>query len=261
MTHSIQFDNGAAYEYFMGAWSALVGEAFLEWLAVPAGLRWADIGCGNGAFTEMLLDRCAPSGVDGIDPSEAQLAYATTRLAARGARFQRGDAMHLPFDDDTFGAAVMPLVIFFVPEPARGVAEMTRVVRGGGIVSAYAWDMAGAGFPYAVMASELRNMGFAVPEAPSPQASRLETMRELWEGAGLTDVDTHVITVERTFESFDEYWTILLLAPSAGPTLAKLTSDESARLQTALRERLPADANGRITYSSRAHAVKGRIVR
>jgi len=44
---------------------------------------------------------------------------------------RQGDAMALPFPDDTFGAAVMPLVIFFVPDPAGGVAEMARVVRTG----------------------------------------------------------------------------------------------------------------------------------
>ncbi|MFN7985535.1 MAG: hypothetical protein U0Q11_27150 [Vicinamibacterales bacterium] len=71
-TEQIRFNDGAAYERYMGVWSQKVGTAFLDWLAPEPGLRWLDIGCGNGAFTEMLLDRCAPSGVDGIDPSEAQ---------------------------------------------------------------------------------------------------------------------------------------------------------------------------------------------
>src|SRR3712207_3794143 len=127
----------------MGEWSRLAGETFLEWLTPESGLRWLDVGCGNGAFTEMLAGRCAPASVHGVDPSEAQLAFARARPAARLAEFRRGDAMALPFTDDTFDAAVMPLVIFFVPEPARGVAEMARVVRPGGTVSAYAWDMEG----------------------------------------------------------------------------------------------------------------------
>src|SRR5262245_50326885 len=127
-TDQIIFDDGAAYERYMGIWSQLAGEVFLDWLAPEMGLRWLDVGCGNGAFTQMLVDRCAPAAVEGIDPSEAQLAYARTRSAARLARFRVGDAMALPFGDDAFDVAVMPLVIFFVPEPAKGVAEMARVV-------------------------------------------------------------------------------------------------------------------------------------
>jgi ubiquinone/menaquinone biosynthesis C-methylase UbiE len=123
MTDQIRFDDGVAYERYMGQWSQRVGETFLNWLAPPSGLRWLDVGCGNGAFTEMLVDRCAPSSVHGIDPSEGQLSFARTRPASRVAQFRQGDAMALPFPDDIFDAAVMPLVIFFVPDPARGVGR------------------------------------------------------------------------------------------------------------------------------------------
>src|SRR5882757_5268502 len=85
----IRFDDGAAYERYMGKWSQRVGEAFLDWLAPKPGLRWLDIGCGNGAFTEMLVERCAPASIDGIDPSEEQLAYARTRPALRCAQFRQ----------------------------------------------------------------------------------------------------------------------------------------------------------------------------
>lgn len=54
----IRFDDGAAYERFMGKWSQLAGETFLDWLAPEPGLRWLDVGCGNGAFTEMLRALC-----------------------------------------------------------------------------------------------------------------------------------------------------------------------------------------------------------
>ena len=131
----------------MGRWSQLVGDGFLDWLAPASGLRWLDVGCGNGAFTEMLVERCAPAAVVGVDPSEAQLAFARTRPASRVAQFRQGDAMALPFPDDAFDAAVMPLVIFFVPDPPKGVAEMARVVRPGGVVTAYGWDLFDGGFP------------------------------------------------------------------------------------------------------------------
>ncbi|MEJ1972557.1 MAG: methyltransferase domain-containing protein [Lacunisphaera sp.] len=255
----IRFDNGAAYERYMGAWSQLAGETFLDWLAPKTGLRWLDVGCGNGAFTELLAARCAPAAIEGIDPAEGMLAFARTRPVARIARFAQGDALALPFGDDAFDAAVMPLVIFFVPDPAQGVAEMARVVGPGGTISAYAWDMIGGGFPYELLQEEMRRMGLVVPIPPSSDASRLEALRDLWTGAGLHTVETRAITVQRTFAGFDDYWTTILGAPTAGATLGKLTPVDLARLQARMQELLPADATGRITYSARANAVKGNV--
>src|SRR5690348_7268584 len=114
----IRFEDGAAYDRMMGVWSRLIAGAFLDWLAPQSGWRWADIGCGTGAFSSMLVERCAPAAVEGVDPSEAQLAFARCRGLPAIARFQSGNAMALPFADDSFDAAAMALVIFFVPEPA-----------------------------------------------------------------------------------------------------------------------------------------------
>lgn len=165
----IVFDDGATYDRYMGRWSRIVGDVFLDWLAPGRGLRWLDVGCGNGAFTEMLFERCAPAAIDGVDPSEAQLAFARAQPAAKLAKFHQGDAMALPFPDDAFDAAVMPLVIFFVPDPAKGVAEMARVVRAGGIVAAYGWDLTGGGFPYTALQQEMRELGVTHGMPPSPR--------------------------------------------------------------------------------------------
>ena len=143
----IRFDDGAAYERMMGAWSQLVGQVFLDWLSPATGQRWIDVGCGNGTFTEQLIQRCAPVEAQAIDPSEAQLAFARTRPGAAGAVFRQGDAMVLPFEADRFDCAVMALVIHFVPDPAKGVREMTRVVRPGGLVAAYVRDALGGRDP------------------------------------------------------------------------------------------------------------------
>ena len=257
----IVFDDGAAYERYMGRWSQLAGETFLEWLAPPPGARWLDVGCGNGAFTELVVERCAPSAVDGVDPSEGQLAYARTRPAARLAQFRLGDAMALPFADRTFDVAVMPLVIFFVPDPARGVAEMARVVSQGGTVTAYGWDMMGGGFPYHALLTEMRDMGIAVSKPPSPDAAGLEVMRDLWTAAGLEDVRTREITVRRTFTDFDDYWTTILGGPSVRRHLEAMGGDDIARLQERLRSLLSIDTDvtGRISCSARANAVQGRV--
>lgn len=256
---TIRFDDGAAYEDFMGVWSRSAGDAFLDWLAPPAGLRWIDVGCGNGAFTQTLIERCAPTSVDGIDPSEGQIAYARERGATRAARFRQGDAQALPAPDATFDAAVMALVIFFVPDPAKGVAEMARVVRPGGSVSAYAWDILGAGFPYIAIQEEMAALGSPPVWPPSADASRIDALRSLWLGAGLEAVDTHEIRVQRTFADFETFWSIAQKGPRIAPGVSGLSPAERSTLQRRLRERLAPDAAGRITIGAVANAVKGRV--
>ena len=257
----IRFDDGAAYERMMGVWSRFAGGIFLDWLALPKGLRCVDVGCGNGAFTELLIERCAPVEVQGIDPSAAQLDFARTRPAGRLAQFQQGDAMALPFPDNRFDAAFMALVIFFVPEPAKGIAEMARVVRPGGTVAAYAWDMLGGGFPMEPIFSELRELGHEPLRPPRPEASGMQAMRELWTGAGLQEVETRKITVQRSFANFDEFWATSTGSGSIKPTLAALPAGVLETLKSRVRPKLPADAAGRITYGAFANAVKGRVAK
>ena len=255
----IRFDDGAAYERMMGNWSRLAGNIFLDWLAPRSGLRWIDIGCGNGAFTELLIERCAPAEVQGIDPSEAQLAFARARPAARVANFRQGDAMALPFSEDRFDAAVMALVLFFVPDPAKSVAEMTRVVCPGGTVANYVWDMLGGGVPLEPIQVEMRAMGVTPLLPPRSDASRIEALRDLWTGAGLDAIETREITVQRTFTDFDDFWTTTLRGSSVGPTIGAMALGDVELLKRRVRTRLPPDAAGRITYGARANAVKGRV--
>jgi SAM-dependent methyltransferase len=256
----IRFDDGAAYDRGMGSWSVLAGQVFLEWLAPASGLRWIDVGCGSGVFTELLVQRCAPAETQGIDPSEAQLSFARARPAAHGAVFRQGDAMALPFETDRFDAAVMALVIFFVPDPAKGVGEMARVVRPGGVVAAYAWNLAGGGFPFAPIHAELRDAGATPVLPPSPDASREETLRDLWTAAGLEAVETREITVHRTFADFEDFWnSSTSTTGTMRATFAAMTASELDLFKARLRARVPADAQGRITYAARANAIKGRV--
>src|SRR6476469_2178248 len=99
----IVFEDGAGYEKMMGVWSRLAGEVFLDWLAPAPGQRWLDVGCGNGAFTELIVDRCAPASVEGIDPSRAQIEFARARPAGKVASFQIGDAAALRSEERRVG--------------------------------------------------------------------------------------------------------------------------------------------------------------
>ena len=141
------FNDGKAYERLMGRWSQLVAPKFLDWLDPPKDLNWIDVGCGNGAFTEVLIAHASPGAVTGIDPSDGQIDYARKRPGAQMAQFRVADAQALPFPDDSFDAASMALVITFLTDPPKAAREMARVVKPGGIVATYMWDIPGGGFP------------------------------------------------------------------------------------------------------------------
>jgi ubiquinone/menaquinone biosynthesis C-methylase UbiE len=255
----IRYDDGASYERMMGVWSRLVGEVFLDWLALPPALRWIDIGCGSGAFTELVVERCAPVEVRGVDPSEAQLSFARARPAGRMATFHQGDALALPFAEDSFDAAVMALVIFFVPDPAKGVAEMARVVRPGGTAAAYVWDLLGGGHPLELMRAEMQAMGFAVPNPPRVDASGAEALQSLWTDAGFDAIEVREITVRRTFADFEAFWTISTLAPSINSAIAALPPKDAESFKQRMRAHLPGDTAGAITQSARVNAIRGRV--
>jgi ubiquinone/menaquinone biosynthesis C-methylase UbiE len=256
----IQFNDGAAYEQLMGRWSSLVGKQFLEWCAVPKRLAWLDVGCGNGAFTEVILRHASPRDVTGIDPSPGQIAYAKARPGCEGAAFQIGDAQALPFADESFDVASMALVISFVPDPLQAVREMNRVTKSGGTVATYMWDLPGGGVPLAPFYRAFKSMGEPVPMPPQADMSTLPALENLWREAGLIGVETSTIRIPVTFASFDEFWESNTLP--VGPQAERIrTLDEGVRetLKQKLKATLPTASDGSITYEAFANAVKGRV--
>jgi SAM-dependent methyltransferase len=251
----IRFDDGAAYERMMGVWSGIAGSIFLDWLAPAKNLTWADIGCGNGAFTQLIVERCAPARVMGIDPSPGQLAYAKTRLASAPVELTTGDAMALPYADDSVDVATMALVLFFVPDPNKGLAEMIRVTRPGGLVAAYVWDIPGHGFPADAIWIELAAAGHPVPKPPSSAVSAMNALQALW-ASGLDAVETKVIDVERSFTGFDDYWEACTGSSSISAAVKSISPEQVTELKARVRERLRGN-HGR--YTARAHAAKGRV--
>ena len=254
------FTDGRAYERLMGRWSRVAGATFLDWLNVPKAMRWVDVGCGNGAFTEEIIARCAPAEVTAIDPSEEQLAYSRSRPGTRTAVFRAGDAQNLPFDDNSFDVGIMALVISFLLEPDKAAAELTRVVRRDGWVATYMWDFPGGGSPVYPLNQAIKSMGWDTALPPNPMVSTREAMRELWEKAGLKSVETEVIQIQVVFSDFDDFWNsnTVPVGPQ-GKLIDRMSTDEKERLRTRLHDYLPSDAEGRIVYRSFANAVKGRV--
>jgi ubiquinone/menaquinone biosynthesis C-methylase UbiE len=253
------FADGEAYEVLMGRWSRLVGDQFIDWLDVPKGLRWLDVGCGNGAFTERLINRCAPAEVIGIDPSQEQLAYAVARSGTKVAKFQRGNAQDLSFGDGSFDVAVMALVLSFLGDPAKAIAEMARVVRPGGWVATYMWDVPGGGLPHAPFHAAMKSLGISLPIPPGSANSQRDAMLALWQKAGLKSIEMTVIRIHTSYANFDEFWNASTV--SVGP-LSKAIHEMSAgmreQLRSRLRQQLSTSADGAVSYEAFVNAAKGR---
>ena len=252
---------GTAYEPYVGRWSRPVAREFVAWLAVPAGARWLDVGCGTGALVETILRDADPAEVHGIDPSEGFLAVARQQLHDPRVRLEVGDARHLAAESARYDAVVSALVLNFIPDLAAGMAEMTRVARRGGVVAAYVWD-------YADKMELMRYFWDAVVALNPRDAERDEARRfpicqpgrltELFERAGLSDVHVRAIDVPTRFRDFDDYWTPFLGGQFPAPDYAmSLSEDARAALRERIRARLPFAADGSIPLVARAWAVRG----
>ena len=151
----------------------------------------------------------------------------------------------------------MALAISFVPDAARSVREMARVVRPGGTVATYMWDQVGDGSPIEPIFVELRGMGIETTLPPSVQASRMETLQRLWAIAGLGDVSSRTITVQRRFDSAQDFWEASTGTGTIVPTLDRMAPDARAELKARLFSRLTPSGGGPVTLCARANAITG----
>jgi SAM-dependent methyltransferase len=253
--------SGAAYEPYVGRWSRLVAKEFVEWLAVPPGSRWLDVGCGTGALSETVLRNATPSAVDGIDPSEGYLALAREQVRDPRARFDIGDARYLPVESERYDAVISGLVLNFIPDLSSGMVEMARVARPGAVVAGYVWDYAGK--------MELMRYFWDAAVALKPQDLERDEgrrfpickpgpLKDLFEHAGLKDVQVRSIDVPTRFRDFDDYWIPFLGGQFPAPEYAMMLGEEErALLRDRIRAYLPTEADGSISLIARAWAVLG----
>ncbi|UPK39394.1 class I SAM-dependent methyltransferase [Bradyrhizobium sp. 186] len=252
------FDDGTAYERFMGRWSHGAGEVFLKWLAPAPGACWLDVGCGTGSFTQLIVDRCAPSAVFAIDPEQAQISHARHRPAAQQVDFRVGDALALPFTDRTFDIVASGLVLNFVSNPDLALSEMRRVARKEAMVGAYVWDFAADLSPTWPFRQGLRELGALVAPTPGAEGSSLSGLNALFERAGLNGILTRIINVTMRFSDFEDFWTSQ--TPSFNPIarqIAGLETNERTRLVDAVRAKI-VRPDGSVEYVARANAVRGK---
>jgi len=254
---------GEVYEPYVGRWSRLVARAFVDWLAVPDGKDWVDVGCGTGAVSQTVLDRANPRSVMGVDPSPGFVDYARAHVGGGRASFEVGDARALPIEAASRDAAVSGLVLNFVPEPARAAAEMARVVRPGGVVAAYVWDYTGK--------MELMRYFWDAAVALDPAARELDEgprfpicqpgpLSELFAAAGLRGVEVRAIDVPTVFRDFDDYWSPFLGGQAPAPAYAmSLSEARRDALRDRIRSHLPIGRDGTISLIARAWAARGRV--
>ena len=249
---TITFDNAVPYERFMGRWSRAAGHIFLAWLAPPKAARWLDVGCGTGAFTELVLDNCSPNTIVAVDPAAAQIEHARRRPIVKRADFRVADALALPFPDHSFDIVVSALVINFIPDREKALAEMRRVTRPGGVIAGYVWDFANILSSSSPMQHQLRALGAYMPPYPGAAESSLDALQSMFTAAGLADIAATVIDVKQAYRDFDDFWDAQ--TPSFAPTtkaIAALSDKERVRFRESVRAALPPDPDGSVTYSAR----------
>jgi SAM-dependent methyltransferase len=265
------WQRGSPYELYMGRWSRRVAPLFLDWLGLPPGLRWLDVGCGTGALSAAILDRCAPRSVDGVDSSAGVLETARENLAGRAqlqqgsatAIPQQGSATAIPLGDGAADAVVSGLVLNFVPDPPAALAEMARVAVRGGTIAGYVWDYGGT--------MELMSQFWDAAAEINPQAPTMAegagfalcnpaALEALFATAGLEGSAVTALDIPTPFVDFDDYWAAFLGGVGQAPAYA-MSLDEAARgcLRDRLRERLPIAADGSIALKARAWAVRGTV--
>jgi SAM-dependent methyltransferase len=256
------WERGSSYEQYVGRWSRQVAPLFLSWLNIPAGRRWLDVGCGTGALCAAIVDRCSPSSVAGVEPSEGFLRTAKENLTDRVALHQ-GSATAIPLGDASVDVVVSGLVLNFVPDQRAALREMARVTGKGGAIAAYVWDYAGK---MGLMrffwdaAVELDPEATKLDEGVRFPLCRPEALEKLFATSGLAEVEVKPIDIPTPFANFDDYWQPFLGGQGPAPAYA-MSLDETARvrLQDRIRGRLPTAANGSISLTARAWAARATV--
>jgi len=257
------WDDGSAYDPYVGRWSRPVAASFLGWLAVPPRVAWLDFGCGTGALSQAILAHATPQIVIGCDRSPGYVAYATRHTPDPRAQFVRAELSDLPRVDGGFGAVVSGLVLNFLPAPGDGLAALMLRAQRGATVGAYVWDYAAGMQMMRVFwdaAVALDAAAQALDEGVRFPLCAPQPLRMLFESAGLVRVDVHPIDVPTVFRDFDDYWTPFLGGQGPAPGYARgLPPARLELLRDAIRRRLPVASDGTIPLQARAWAVRGLV--
>ncbi len=227
-----------AYDRFMGRYSTLLSPQLADLAGIGVGRRVLDVGCGPGALTGELVRRLGADGVAAVDPSESFVAAALARHP--GVDVRQATAEQLPFEDSSFDAAIAQLVVHFMADPVAGLGEMRRVTRTEGVVAACVWDHAGGRGPLSLYWEAAHEIDPAVEDEARFAGARAGHLTELFQAAGIDDVEETALTVQVEHVSFEEWWEPYTLGVGpAGAFAASLDPERQSRLRERCRELLP----------------------
>jgi SAM-dependent methyltransferase len=250
----VSFDVAAeAYDRFMGRYSILLSPQLADLAGVAAGHRVLDVGCGPGALTAELVARLGPAAVTAVDPSAPFVAAARARNP--GVEVLQASAEQLPFPDRSFDATFAQLVVHFMSDPVAGLAEMARVTRRDAVVAACVWDHFGGQGPLGVFWRAAREIDPEVDDESGLAGAREGHLGELFEAAGLRDIEETVLSASLEHPSFEEWWEPFTggVGP-AGSYVASLDPERQAELREKCRSRLPSPP---FVATARAWAARG----
>ena len=231
------FGNADSYARFMGRFSEPLAPLFADLVEVPDG-RMLDVGCGPGVLTAELVRRYGVDRVDAIDPSPGFVAAARDRLP--GVDVRQGSAEELPYADDAYGASYAQLVVHFMKDPVRGLAEMARVTQPGGLVAACVWDHGGGRGPLSRFWDAAADLDPGAKSEASSPGSREGDLQRLLGEAGLVDVRGGELSVTIGLTSFEDWWAPFEEpAGSVGDYLATRSPEQIGELREHCRSLLP----------------------
>jgi ubiquinone/menaquinone biosynthesis C-methylase UbiE len=237
----------------MGRYSSLLAAQMTDFAGVQSGQHVLDVGCGPGALTTELVARLGASNVTAVDPSESFVAAARERHPEVDVR--QAAAEELPFADGEFDAALAQLVVHFMADPVRGLAEMARVTREDGVVCACVWDHAGDQSPLSPFWQAVKELKPGADAEASLAGTREGHLLELFSEAGLRDVEGTALAVHLEHATFEDWWEPFTLGVGpAGVYLASLDPEKQAEIREVARRRLP---DPPFTLSARAWAARG----
>jgi SAM-dependent methyltransferase len=234
----MSFDVAAdLYGRFMGRYSEPLADSFVEVGGLEAGQRALDVGCGPGALTARLVDRLGVDAVAAVDPSVSFVEAVRARFPGLDARL--ASAEDLPFPDDAFDAALAQLVVHFMADPVAGLREMGRVTQPGGVVAACVWDIGGRS-PLTTFWAAVRGIDPDAEDESELAGVREGQLAELAAAAGLTGIESSVLTVSVGYHSFEEWWEPYLFGVGpAGSYLARVEDDVRHAVRARAVELLP----------------------
>ena len=243
----------AAYDRFMGRYSTPLAPLFVDFAGIGPGHSALDVGCGPGALTADLVKRLRPESVAAVDPSASFVIAAHERFPALTVK--RAAAEDLPFEDNTFDAALAQLVVHFMADPVAGLREMRRVTRPQGVVAACVWDHAGRTAPVSPFWAAVRQLDREADDESGLAGAREGHLGELFRHAGFDEIVEGALEVSVEHSTFEEWWEPYALGVGpAGVYVAGLDDDAKERLRRQCRSQL---SSSPFVVRGRAWAVRG----